>query len=294
MRYALTLVYLAVLAILIYELSDSLWLAPVFAVSLCAIYFMPCLIAAALASYIVVSWFRFGYYMRSAVQADYQFEPYYFPLAVLIFIVVAIPSAALPLILKAVLRLMKRHFFGRNYGWGRFRTDATLSLAISLVVISIMYVSTHREPEVTISRLYHQAADLSLDELSARTNNSLLSSEERVAALIVLSGMGLEVDQVEERMRIIQQFESELDEIDKFGVFAAKYALRSIERSDSEEDDFHFWIRLSLKEALFFSAYTSCVRMQQLGDDAEPENQQKAVARRRFFDPPLGVTRSLC
>lgn len=294
MRFTLTATYLAVVAILFYEFSDTLWLAPVFAISLCAVYFMPCVIAVALASYIVVSWFRFTYYMMSAVQPDHQFEPFYFSLVVVIFTVVVVPSAVLPLILKAVLRLMKRTFFGRNYGWSRFRTDATLSLAISLVAISIMYAGTHREPEVTISRLYHQAANLSLDELSARASDSSLSAEERVAALIVISGMGLEADQIEERARIVHQFESELEETDEFGAFAVKYALRSLEGSEFEEEDFHFWIRLTLKESLFFSAYTACVRMQQLGDEVELETEQKADSRLLFIDALPSATRGLC
>lgn len=293
-RYALTAVYLVLVAILFYEFSDTLWLAPAFAISLCALYFMPCVIAVALASYIVVSWLRFGHNMMSAVQSDYQFEPYYFPLAAVMFTVVAVPSAALPLILKAVLRLTKRNFFGRNYGWRRFRTDITLSLALSIVVISIIYVGTHREPEVTISRLYHQTANLSFDELSTRVSNSSLSPEERVAALIVISGMGMEVDQIEERVRVAHQFESELEETDEFGAFAVKYALMSLEGSEFEEEDFHFWIRLTLKESLFFSAYTACVRMRESGADVELAAQRTLASQRSFIDALPGATRSIC
>jgi len=261
MIFALKSVYLAVLAVLFYEFSNIPGATPIFAVALSLLYFMPCTSAVMLSFLTAGFGFHFFIKLVRSLQGDYIFEPLQFPILAYVVTLSAIASLALPLLLKGILRLLKRDVLGKNYNLRLFKRDAIFAAGMYAFVLAFLFASVRMDEDGEISALYEQTADLPLQELSIRALDQTISKEQRIAAVLIVSGIRFGVDQIDERRQVVRDFEFTLDETDKVGARTVEYALDVLTEADVRPElaRHPFTLRSATHKSIFFSVFRYCI-----------------------------------
>ena len=218
--------------------------------------------ALVLAIFVTVRSLYFEYMMLSVISESWWFYPYQFmPLSKMFYESLILSGAGSVFGAVGLFAINRGNpeaqCRARWYGAPSFSLPTNhLLFAIFLLALSNLglYLVTHRGEEVKISREFKSLNRLTFDELSAKISNDETSQSERVKAILVLSGLGLKLDDTKKRISYLEDYISKAS--DEKTRLAAKFALQNCTFA-LEEDSLQlpYYSSASIQEMSFFSMY---------------------------------------
>jgi len=138
--------------------------------------------------------------------------------------------------------------------WPTWRRDLYLLTGCSLLILGGIYASTHRGDQVGVSERYRRLSGLSVTELADIALDDQMSTDSRIDAVLLLSGLGFESDITEVREGVIRTVRNAPD-APRVLKQAADIALAVMKETGQNPPRVPLWSRENLREAVFISLH---------------------------------------